>query len=67
MFVRVKFGINAGKIIDIRPEEARELLKAGRAVDPRLEKKRPIETEAPAPTPNPSASSSRKRRLFRSN
>jgi len=66
MFVRVKFGINAGKIIDMRPEEARELLKAGRAVDPRLEKERPIAAEAPVPA-NPSASSSRKRRLFRSN
>ena len=67
MYVRVNFGINAGKIIDMRPDIAQELLKSGRATDPRFEKRpNEITSELPAVPPQ-TATPGRKRRLFRSN
>jgi len=67
MYVRVNYGVNAGKIIDMRPDIAQELLRSGRATDPRFEKRPNEVTSELLAVPPQSAALSRKRRLLRSN
>jgi len=68
MYVRVNYGVNAGKIIDMRPDIAQELLRSGRASDPRFEKRPEVRPEVTVSSPNPeTGSATRKRRLSRSN